>query len=151
MNPRFVIDGMHGYLAKWLRIMGYDTLYMDHVEDEVLIKIASDGRILITSDVELAQRAYGKGIHTILVKGLNEDESLRLVVKNLKLSFREDSLRCTVCNGKLITISREEASKIARNIPKSMESFWKCESCDKIYWKGSHWKNILRKIFELTG
>lgn len=150
MNLRFLVDSMHGYVAKWLRIMGYDTVYLNHVEDNDVIRLASDGRILVTSDTELAKTAEARGVQVVLIKGLSEEEALRLLTEKFKLSLREDSLRCTVCNGELEAISLEEVARTLEMIPKGTNEFWRCKKCGKVYWRGSHWRNISRQISSLT-
>jgi len=149
LSLRFLVDSMHGYVARWLRIMGYDTIYLNNIEDDEAIKIASEGRILVTSDSELAKYAESRGITVIMVKGLSEQEVLRTIVERFNLTFKEDFLRCTVCNGELKAIGLDEAFNTLGFTPKGVEKFWKCKSCGKVYWKGSHWKNISRQISRL--
>lgn len=141
---------MHGYIARWLRIMGYDTLYLRNMDDDEAIRIASEGRILITSDAELARYAETRGVKVFVIKGLSEKEALETLVKKFNLAFREDFSRCTVCNGELESIGLEEAGSILGFTPKGVNAFWKCKSCGKVYWRGSHWKNISRQILRLV-
>jgi len=142
---------MHGYVAKWLRIMGYDALYLNHVGDDDVVQLASSGRILVTSDVGLARRAEKKGFQVVLIEGLSQEEALRLLVERFKLCFKEDSLRCTVCNGELEPTDTKEAERVLGRTLKNVEVFWRCKACGKLYWRGSHWKNISRQILKLTG
>ena len=150
MGLRFLVDSMHGYVARWLRIMGYDTIYLNSVEDDDVVKLALKGRVLVTSDDELAKIAEKKGVEVVLTKGLTEEEVLRLLVERFKLCFKEDSLRCTVCNGELETVAPEEVEKTP-GAPKNVDLLWRCRACGKLYWRGSHWKNISRQILKLTG
>lgn len=142
---------MHGYVARWLRIMGYDAVYLKNVDDHEAIRLASEGRVLVTSDIELARFAEAKGVRVVMVKGLSEREALEMLVKKFNLSFREGFLRCTVCNGELETIGLEEASSKLGFTPKGVKAFWRCKACGKIYWKGSHWRSISRQISILIG
>ncbi|MEM2351064.1 MAG: Mut7-C RNAse domain-containing protein [Thermoproteota archaeon] len=151
MSLKFLVDSMHGYVARWLRIMGYDTVYLNNsVKDNEAVRLASEGRILITSDIELAKRAEAQGVLVVMVKGLSEQEVLRILVERFNLIFREDSLRCTVCNGELKTIGLNEVFSMIGFVPRGVEKFWKCKSCGKVYWKGSHWRNISRQISRLV-
>ncbi|MEM3712558.1 MAG: Mut7-C RNAse domain-containing protein, partial [Thermoproteota archaeon] len=95
MSLRFLVDSMHGYVARWLRIMGYDTVYLNNIGDHEAVRIASEGRILITSDIELAKYAEANGITVVMVKGLNEQEALRTIIRRFNLAFKEEFLRCT--------------------------------------------------------
>ena len=48
---RFVVDLNVGRLAKWLRAMGYDTVFPRDSDDNDLVRIAlREGRILVTRD-----------------------------------------------------------------------------------------------------
>ncbi len=150
MGQRFLVDSMHGYVAKWLRIMGYDTLYLNSVGDEDIVQLALGGRVLVTSDDELAKIAERKSVEVVLTKGLTEEEVLRLLVERFKLFLQEDSLRCTVCNGELELLPPDEAEKNP-GAPKNVGLIWRCKACGKLYWRGSHWRNISRQILKLTG
>ena len=48
---KFLVDSMLGRLAKWLRILGYDTLYFSSLDDNDLVRIArAEGRMVLTRD-----------------------------------------------------------------------------------------------------
>ena len=148
-RPRFTADEMLGSLARWLRLMGYDTSYeRDSTDTEILGRARLEGRILLTRDKKLAERAKGQGLY-ISVRDL--DDQLRQVILEFGLTFDEDLSRCTACNGELTVVSKEEASKgVPDGALRSNELFYRCRSCGKYYWKGSHWKNIRKKMEELT-
>jgi len=38
-NPKFLVDGMLGKLARKLRIFGFDTTYLSNTDDDNLIKL----------------------------------------------------------------------------------------------------------------
>ena len=151
MSLRFLVDSMHGYIARWLRIMGYDTIYLKNMDDHEAIRLASEGRVLVTSDTELARYAETRGVRVFVIKGWSEQEALEMLVKRFNLAFREDFFRCTVCNGELEAIGLEEANSILGFTPKGVNAFWKCRECGKVYWKGSHWRNISHQISRLVG
>ena len=47
---------MLGRLAKWLRLLGYDTLYYPRIENREILRIArADNRILLTRDTRLVK------------------------------------------------------------------------------------------------
>ncbi|MEM3522815.1 MAG: Mut7-C RNAse domain-containing protein, partial [Candidatus Bathyarchaeia archaeon] len=71
------MDGMLGKLTRWLRIIGFDTKYLNNAMDNELIKIASlEDRILLTSDVRLYRVAIAKGVNAFLIKGRTNFEKL---------------------------------------------------------------------------
>jgi uncharacterized protein with PIN domain len=144
----FVADGMLGDVARWLRIMGYDTLYFGNADDETLIA-SSHERILLTSDEQLYHRAMKLGIEAFLVSGVNLLEKLRGIVRKYGLSTAMSGSRCTSCNSTLTltTLDKINASNVF--LPVHINEIWICTNCGKIYWKGSHWKSIGRTLKEL--
>ncbi len=148
VKPRFAVDEMLGSLAKWLRIMGYDTSYEKYITDtKILESSRKEGRILLTRDKELARRAGGKGL---LIGSDDVDEQLREVVRVFGLSFDEAQTRCSVCNAGLLPVGSEE---VEREVPPGVlqrnKDFFRCEGCGRIYWKGSHWSNIRSHLGEV--
>jgi uncharacterized protein with PIN domain len=148
-RPRFSADEMLGSLARWLRLMGYDTWYeKDSSDTKILERARHDGRILLTRDKRLAERADGQGLY-INVRDL--EGQIKQVGTAYDLTFDESLSRCTVCNGELMMIGMEEASKgVPEGALQSNEEFFQCRSCGKFYWKGGHWKNIRKRMERLT-
>jgi uncharacterized protein len=115
---------------------------------EILERAKIEDRILLTRDKKLAERA---GEHGLYVSARDLDEQLRQVTGAYGLIFEEDRSRCTACNGELTFITKDEALKgVPEGALRSNEQFFKCGSCGKYYWKGSHWRNIRRMMAILT-
>lgn len=159
---KFVCDHMLGSLARWLRFLGYDTLYPAPMADaDVLWLAEKEGRTLVTRDRQLAIRA---GSRAVLLTGLVLDEQilqLREAV-GLDLVGPHRMMRCPKCNAVLAAASREQVAQIALDrkgvapgqaIPENVlgrhEQFWRCPGCGQIYWHGSHYDRIIGKIVEL--
>ncbi|MFH1448346.1 MAG: Mut7-C RNAse domain-containing protein, partial [Candidatus Micrarchaeota archaeon] len=100
----FVADLMLKKLARWLRILGVDTVYPEVVEDEDILELAkTENRVLLTQDVELASRAGGYGVESFLVP--REDcfeKQVAAVLKRFEIviDYPEKTL-CPQCNGLL--------------------------------------------------
>jgi len=144
--PKFMVDRMLGSLAKWLRILGYDSRYDNNLTDEKIIEAAkSEGRIMLTRDRELAGKGGGFFLATT-----DLDEQLSVVSERFSLTYGADRRRCSVCNGKLASIDEQRAKEL---IPaKSFEvakEYWACESCGKAYWNGTHWIGIMERFRKL--
>ena len=136
-------------MARWLRLMGYDTRYERDSDDTAILERArSEERILLTRDKKLAERANDRGLY---IDVRDQDDQIRQVVLAFGLSFDERLSRCTACNGELVVVSKEEASNgVPEGALMSNEQFQQCRSCAKYYWKGSHWNNIRKKMGTLT-
>jgi uncharacterized protein with PIN domain len=145
---RFVADAMLGDVVRWLRIMGYDSLYVGDSGDEVILREASE-RVLLTADEELHSRAVKQGIEAHLVSGATFAEKMHGVVRRYGLSARMRGTRCTACNGLLARASADEVEASSDTLPTGVEEFWACADCGKLYWRGSHWKSIERTLLEI--
>ncbi|MGQ9582096.1 MAG: Mut7-C RNAse domain-containing protein [Thermoplasmatota archaeon] len=144
---RFLCDHMLGSLARWLRLLGHDTLYPGLLEDRELLRIArAERRILLTRDRELAARAGEPGV---LVRGVELEEQLEQLIREGVVPRGEESAltRCSLCNGLLEDMPREEAKgRVPEAVLARQPEFWRCSGCGQIYWPGSHYDNILKRI-----
>lgn len=148
----FVVDGMLGKLARWLRIVGYDTIYLRNASDmELLQKSLGEMRILLTADSGLYRQAVSRGCKSFLVKSGWEEQELARISKrfNLKLDLRSLNPRCTKCGAELRHTPRDTIRlRVRRSTYIAYKDFWVCvdENCRQVYWQGSHWKNIKRFV-----
>jgi len=145
---RFILDGMLGKLTRWLRMMGYETVYMNNTSDRDLLSRAKrDSLILLTSDEELYRTAVSRGVESFLVSGRTEAERLAGLAERYTLNLHIDTAisRCPVCGSPIKEIPKKE---VEGSVPPTTfnvyQSFWLCTnpSCAKVYWQGSHWKRI---------
>lgn len=162
-QPRFISDAMLGSLSKWLRILGFDTMYFKTIDDNELIRIAKQGqRILLTRDTRLVKR---KKIGSyILINSNNTLEQLKEVLtivcsKQYAVSPEESAYcllytayffsRCAACNGELLSADRKSVvDDVPEHVFLNFNSFLKCKDCGKVYWEGSHKKLIDTKLRE---
>ncbi len=139
---------MLGSLAKWLRILGYDTKYVKNVSDEKIIEIAEkEGRIVLTRDKLLARKSKG-----IYINERDVEEQLKKVIESLNLDIEEEKIltRCTICNIKVTKIDKDKVKgKVPEYVWNNNEDFWICPSCKRIYWIGSHWNKMEEVIQKL--
>ena len=148
------MDGMLGGLARWLRMLGYETEYDSRVDDNTLLNLSREtDTILLTRDEELHNRARAKSINSVLVTGEREEVRLGQLAKALGISLEIDmaSTRCPECGAELREIAREEASSVVPdNSLKLYDRFWRCTrtNCAKTYWVGSHWRQIRHTLEE---
>lgn len=138
---------MLGSLARKLRAFGFDTSYYRGGEDSDLIRLASsDGRVVLSSDKSLVDRARAQKVAALLITGRTESKrisSLRSGAIDASLTLARGEPRCSICNGNLERIPR---TKVKGRVPPSVETrhrlFYRCLECGKYYWMGSHWKKL---------
>lgn len=146
----FVVDEMLGHVAKWLRIAGYDTTFAYGLPDAEVLRVAGeDGRILVTADRELVLRARRVGIRSVLVTEDDPSDALSQIVMCLHLDFKPKMARCSVCNGKLKSWKGGPIES-PYVVPKHVKDLWICEGCGKVYWRGTHWKNISKFLKQVS-
>lgn len=142
-ETRFVADAHLGGLARMLRMLGFDTLYDNHIDDdEIVVLCEQDGRIALTRDRELLKRRAVT--HGCYVHALKPEAQLREIVERLDLSGSARPLtRCLHCNVPLRAV--DKAVVEARLPPKVREHYTRfstCDRCERVYWEGSHWRNM---------
>lgn len=153
-QPRFAADAMLGKLARWLRILGYDTFFDATVEDGELVRRAlSEGRHLLTRDRRLPEEWTVAGC-TVL--GSDDPiEQLRAVVEMLGVQPTAAQglfSRCPACNDVLVDADRLEArGSVPRRVWESHEAFSRCPGCGKHYWEGTHTRRIRHRLATLAG
>jgi uncharacterized protein with PIN domain len=150
--PRLLVDTMLGRLAHWLRAMGYDTAYPRSTDDDGLLELARlENRVLITRDGHLAARAGARGC---LLRATEVQAQLDEVVATLGLAAADDQWlsRCLECNALL---HRFDAAAARREVPERVaaahDEFWRCPTCARIYWGGTHAARILARLRALRG
>ena len=154
-NDRFIVDSMLGRLARWLRIIGYDTTYYNNIRDDLLIERSlSEERWIITRDTLLIKNRHLRG-HTF-IRDNDPMDQLRQIVGELNLNIDKNLLtRCLECNTSLTKTPRADVfGVVPEYIYSATREFFLCLSCKRVYWKGSHIKRIremLMKVFPERG
>lgn len=139
----FAADRMLGRLAKWLRVLGCDVIYGQHLSGHGLIRAArADGRMIVTRDRSLA-RKQPPGF--LFIESDDYVEQLRQVVKAFDLRPGEGVFsRCLVCNSPLQPRSQDSVEKLVPpNVFATQTRFSWCGRCSKLYWPGTHQQKIL--------
>jgi uncharacterized protein with PIN domain len=138
---------MLGSVARKLRIFGFDTLYVAHVEDSEVLKIGIDqDRIILTADKEFFKRIVKVNAKGVLVGGSNEVEDIVHILEKYGITSIDGigiGSRCSICNGQLAEASSKEVqTELPEKVALLHKEFFRCTDCDKVYWEGSHVKRI---------
>ena len=147
----FIADKTLGKLAKWLRILGYDTVYWRSDDLAGLLRLAhEEGRALVTKDTKLYQ---GKGsVRALLIREDNPFLQLQEVIRLFRLPVKHDMLfsRCLACNTPLEDVTPEEVKgEVPDYIFHTHQEFSRCPSCRKVYWAGTHYGHMARVVERL--
>jgi uncharacterized protein with PIN domain len=140
---------MLGKLAKWLRVLGHDVIYLERAENGEILAGLQEGRILLTRNRRADPwRQHGR---VLLVDANTPWEQLREVVRKLSLEKREDRLfsRCLRCNRQIREVHRNEVKeKVPEYIWQTQRNFYRCDKCNRIYWSGSHSERMRQRLQE---
>lgn len=156
MEIKFVVDNNVGKLARWLRMMGYDSLLFREEDDGKMINIAlAEDRVILTKDTQIMRRrVITKGrLKAIFIGSDDTKAQLRQVAENLNLDyeFRPFSI-CLECNQPLLARSKEEVkSLVPPFVFQTQEQYMECLNCHRIYWRGTHWRAMNKALRELKG
>lgn len=140
---RFVADSHLGRLARFLRLLGFDTLYDRDRDDPDLVRISTSGsRIILTRDIGLLK--HGSVTHGYFVRSTDPREQVNEVVHRFHLGRHlAPFTRCMACNGELVPVAKDEiADRLPHETRTHIDEFHVCTSCDKIYWRGAHHREL---------
>jgi uncharacterized protein with PIN domain len=148
--PRFVLDTHLGRLAAYLRMLGFDALYRNDFNDDLLAELSqNENRILLTRDRGLLKRSMVT--HGYWMRETSPRLQLMEVLQRFDLigsiiPFK----RCMRCNGLLEEVSKEEVlDQLAPETRRYYEKFKRCQACSQIYWRGSHYTRMQKFIDQL--
>jgi len=147
----FVADCMLGRLAKWLRILGFDVLYFSKAEDRELVAVARrEGRVLLTRDTGLIERT-AKRPNRLFIRSDEWEDQVVQVLDEFELWDKvRPNTRCIPCNLPLKPISRERARNLVTPyVCEHAGSFAVCPGCGRVFWQGTHYGDMERKVERL--
>ncbi len=155
-SPKFIVDQNVGKLAKWLRLMGFDTIFFEAGDDSRLVSRAvAEGRILLTRDTEIAERRLARtGRLCVLVLSTEDPAAqIRQVVEALHLDRHlHPFTRCLEDNSPLAPVEKEQVRELVPPyVFKTQDEFVQCPACRRIYWKGTHWAAMVRRLAQIAG
>jgi uncharacterized protein len=142
-RTRFIADVHLGRLARYLRLLGFDTLYRNDWSDTVLVERARcDQRILLTRDRGLLKRSAVA--HGHLVRQTEPRAQLREVIERFDLSRSlQPFTRCPACNGQVERVAKEDVlAGLPERTARYYQEFWRCGECARLYWKGAHFRSL---------
>jgi len=153
MEPKFIVDLNVGRLAKWLRVLGYDALFVPDADDDQLIRIAAEeDRTILTKDSFIMQRRVVTSgqVKALLITSDYRQTQLRQVIQALGLKDDHQFSRCIECNVPLRDVAKEDVKDLVPPfVYSTQEEFMKCPRCGKVYWKGTHWTNMRQELAQV--
>lgn len=147
MKPAFAADRTLGRLVKWLRLMGFDTVFESDATADGFRAFNPADRIYLTRirrrDVDIPAGRL------VRVAADDLDSQLVQVISqlNLSCSMLEPFTRCLRCNEELVDISRDLISDAVPDyVWETQTVFRQCPRCRRVFWPGSHVKRSRRQL-----
>ena len=148
--PVFLADAHLGRLARFLRMLGFDTLHRNAFTDNEMRRIAeAEGRIVLTRDRELLKcREISRGC---FVRALDPEAQLREVAQRYALARQARPFTlCLCCNLALEAVAKGAvAARLPESVRAAQQTFSYCRGCDRVYWPGSHYQRMRAALSEL--
>ena len=143
-DPRFVLDVHLGKLARYLRLLGFDSLYDRRYDDPAIVALSvGERRTILTRDKGLLKR---KAVtHGYWLRNINPRRQIAEVVEALNLAGQVRMFsRCMVCNATLESVVEQDVSdQLPPGVRGQFEKLARCPGCDRLYWPGSHYDRMV--------
>ncbi len=147
---RFVSDGHLGHLTRNLRLLGFDVAYRQNADDRQLLEVmVRENRALLTRDRRLLMHAIVQ--HGYRPRSQNADEQTNEVARRFDLSESiAPFTRCLRCNAPLEAAAKADIIGKLEPLTKIYyDQFRRCPDCKQIYWSGSHFPKLQRRVEEI--
>jgi uncharacterized protein len=144
-----VVDSMLGKLAKWLRILGFDTHYTRLQSQQQVDDLRRTGCLLLTRN-----HRWGGQAGVVCLEGNEARGQLRELVSLVHIEQSEIRLlqRCLRCNQLLVRIAKDRVMGCVPDyVYQNTEFFHQCPGCHRLYWSGSHPKRITQWLESVLG
>jgi len=149
-RSKFIADINLGNIVKYMRALGLDLFYDSLLSPHEIIEISKrENRIILTKSRNLLM--FKEVTHGIFIRSGTTIEQIKRIIDYLDI---KDDIkpfsRCLRCNSLLSAIEKENI--LDKIPPKTMEfcdEYVQCQSCDKIYWKGTHFINMKRVLKQI--
>lgn len=151
MRFKFIVDYNSGGLVKLLRMMGYDTVLFTAADDRQMVSIAlKESRVILTRDTQIMNFGLVTSgrVKALYIISEQPEEQIKQVVRELHLDTRSGLFTfCLECNRLLEPRTKEEVrGRVPPYVFKTQEQYLECPNCGRIYWRGTHWEHMIKKL-----
>jgi uncharacterized protein with PIN domain len=146
---KFAADRMLGKLAKWLRIIGQNVIYGQHLSGYGLIHAArQENRLILTRDRKLRRQ---QPPDFLFIESDHYRDQLRQVIRACHLNpLARAFTRCLECN---VVLEARSKPSVERIVPPyvlaTQENFSCCPKCRRVYWPATHHQRMLEELRNL--
>ena len=136
--------------------MGFDSLFFNGEDDSEMVRQAlAEGRVLLTRDTGIMKRRVVTGgrLKAILMESEEPEQQMRQLVATIDIKTQSRPFTiCLECNQLLIERKPAEVKdRVPPYVSKTQTQYMECPGCQRIYWRGTHWKAMLNKLQRIVG
>jgi uncharacterized protein len=147
---KFTVDTNVSRLTMLLRLLGYDAVFFSGRDDGQMISRAFvEHRVILTRDTHIPRWGVvlrGE-VKAVLISSDDAESRFRQVVRELGLRRDGAFSLCLQCNATLVGIAREEArGRVPPFVFQTQQQFFECPVCHRLYWRGTHWADLVKKL-----
>jgi uncharacterized protein with PIN domain len=152
---RFIVDHNVGKLARWLRMMGFDSLFFSGDDDSQMVRQAlAEDRILLTRDTGIMKRRVVSNgrLKAVLFTSEEPEQQIRQLMAELDLKSKWQPFTiCLECNQTLAAVTPADVKdRVPPYVYKTQTQYMECPTCRRVYWRGTHWLAMLHKLERLS-
>jgi uncharacterized protein with PIN domain len=152
---RFIVDHNSGKLVRWLRMMGYDSLFFTGSDDSDMVRQAlAEHRIILTRDTAIMKRRVVTSgrLGAVLIESEEPEQQMRQVIERLELNCRlRPFTLCLECNTPLAERRPDEVQgRVPPYVYRTQQQYMECPACRRIYWRGTHWAAMMQRLEKLA-
>lgn len=151
-EPKFILDVHLGKLARYLRLLGFNTDFRNDADDpEIIARATDEHRIILTRDVGILKHAAVT--HGYWVRTTDPRAQIGEVIRRFNLQGQiRPFTRCMVCNGQVAPVPKTAVvDRLPEKTRRYYDAFTQCNTCGRIYWKGSHYERMKHLVAHITG
>ncbi|MBI4875639.1 MAG: Mut7-C ubiquitin/RNAse domain-containing protein [Acidobacteria bacterium] len=149
-QTRFILDGHLGRLARYLRMLGFDSAWeRDPADEDLARRSVAERRILLTRDRGLLKRR--EVTHGCWVRETDPRRQLKEIVARFDLAGSLCPFtRCLRCNAPLRSAAKAEVeSQLPPRTRECYHEFLRCTGCGGVYWSGPHHRRMQALVDEV--
>jgi uncharacterized protein with PIN domain len=150
-SHKFITDENVGKLTKFLRLLGFDTVFFTGQNDTQMVNMAlSEQRIILTRDTHIPKRKLitSGTVRAHLIKSDNIENQIQQIVDELNLNDHiKPFTLCLEDNQPLETrLKQEVLGRVPPYVYETRDEFMECPLCHRLYWKGTHWTAMNKRL-----
>jgi hypothetical protein len=136
-------------------MMGFDSLFFSGEDDSQMVKQAlAEDRVILTRDTGIMKRRViiNGRLKAVLMESEEPERQIQQLMSALDIKGQSQPFTlCLECNQPLVDRSPAEVKdRVPPYVYKTQKQYMECPECQRIYWRGTHWKAMLSKLEKLA-